>query len=204
MQVDAYKAYVKYLGIKLHFTSEAYDYTKYQGRVKTNKSSFDKRNDKYQFNKLAKLYDDKDLEKLLISNFLVKNITWAGELLTPEATEAASKMKSIHESLSYIFSKDIDFLFNKMEQKETVFTGKNPSLIKHVRQNNITLETFIILTEIFNLNKKFDNILKDDIIWQELKTKARKYASFLIFDKDKMKNIFKVKSQNILNHINTI
>ena len=49
---DGYDAYTLYLGIKLHFHSDSYDFVKYNGKVKSDINSFLKRKDKYHFGKL--------------------------------------------------------------------------------------------------------------------------------------------------------
>ena len=51
---EGYDSYQLYLGIKLHFYSEDYDFVKYNGKVKADINSFLKRKDKFQFGKLFK------------------------------------------------------------------------------------------------------------------------------------------------------
>ena len=46
---EGYDAYTLYLGIKLHFYSNDYDFVKYNGKVKADIKSFLKRNDTYPF-----------------------------------------------------------------------------------------------------------------------------------------------------------
>lgn len=54
---DGYAAFRIYTAIKLHFDSDSYDYFKYNGNVRATPDSFNKRNDVYFFEKLAKEYD---------------------------------------------------------------------------------------------------------------------------------------------------
>ena len=51
-----FEAYIQFLALKLHFTSEHYDYFKYNGKHNATMASFEKRTDKRFFKRLAKLY----------------------------------------------------------------------------------------------------------------------------------------------------
>ena len=53
---EGFDSYQLYLGVKLHFNSESYDFVKYNGKVKADLPSFLKRNDRFHFGKLARLY----------------------------------------------------------------------------------------------------------------------------------------------------
>ena len=48
---DVYKVY---LGVKLHFTTDTYDYVKYGGKTNATLDTFTKRKDRYFFHKLSK------------------------------------------------------------------------------------------------------------------------------------------------------
>ena len=52
---EGFDAYRLYLGIKLHFNTENYDFVKYNGKVKADLPSFLKRKDKFHFAKLSDL-----------------------------------------------------------------------------------------------------------------------------------------------------
>ena len=45
---EGFDSYQLYLGVKLHFNSESYDFIKYNGKVKADLPSFLKRNDRFQ------------------------------------------------------------------------------------------------------------------------------------------------------------
>ena len=49
-----FEAYIQFLALKLHFTSEHYDYFKYNGKHNATMASFEKRTDKRFFKRLAK------------------------------------------------------------------------------------------------------------------------------------------------------
>ena len=66
---DAYKTY---LALKNHFSKPNYDYFKYAGKSRTSIASFEKRKDKYWFEKISRNKDDKEI---LFSSIDKKN-TW--------------------------------------------------------------------------------------------------------------------------------
>ena len=46
---DSFNTYVKFLALKKHFTTDNYDYFKYNGKVRANLDTFMSRNDAYSF-----------------------------------------------------------------------------------------------------------------------------------------------------------
>ena len=49
--------FLKYACVKLHFTTNTYDYIQYVGKVNCKLETFTKRNDRYFFHKLSKKYN---------------------------------------------------------------------------------------------------------------------------------------------------
>ena len=182
--LDAYKQYV---ALKLHFTSDKYDYFAANGAIRANRESLEKRNDFYQFQKLAKKHDQKSLESLIIANLLENKEIWIGDLLSEEAAERNIERQKVTQSLTYTFKKDLETL------TELSKTDKNerPLLIRATLQKEISLETFIILATLYGLYKKLDRKLGDDIIWKDLKFKCIKYTPFIKFDRKKFDTIVK-------------
>jgi len=68
-QVTPFEVYQKYLSLKQHFNRNEYDYFKFNGRVRANESSFDKRKDKYHFIRLSKIYKEDDLTQVSCLKF---------------------------------------------------------------------------------------------------------------------------------------
>ena len=59
--MNGYEAYKLYLAIKLHFSTEDYDFIKHNGKVNCSLDSFTKRNDKYFFHRLSTRFKDEEL-----------------------------------------------------------------------------------------------------------------------------------------------
>ena len=64
-----FDAYRQFLALKLHFTSNSYDYFKYNGKCNVTVSSFNKRREKFFFKKLSREYNSEELVDFLVSNF---------------------------------------------------------------------------------------------------------------------------------------
>jgi hypothetical protein len=55
--MNGYSAYTLFLAMKQHFTTSSYDYYRFNGKVRASQGSFEKRKDKYFFEKLGKVQD---------------------------------------------------------------------------------------------------------------------------------------------------
>ena len=103
---EGYDAYTLYLGIKLHFYSEDYNFIRYNGKVKADINSFLKRKDKYHFGKLFKTYKQ-DLQDFYIANLLLKD-QWVGDLLENESDKVYKDWKKRNQKLSYLFETEVN------------------------------------------------------------------------------------------------
>ena len=75
--ISGYEAFGLYQSLKLHFTTDSYDYFKYNGKTKVTVTAFENRKDKYHFYKLSRKYTNK--EDLI--NFIVANLIEDEKLL---------------------------------------------------------------------------------------------------------------------------
>jgi hypothetical protein len=58
-------------------------------------------------------------------------------------------------------------------------------------QEDISLETFVILDKILGFVQAIDRQLDDDLIWPEWRMRITKYGKFLNLDIEKFKGILK-------------
>ena len=115
MKVTPFEAYQTYLSIKNHFSSPRYDYFKYGGRSRAKITAFNKRKDKYWFEKTSRKYPDKDIVNFLVSNFVTANnpsSLWIGEIIN-SGERTYSEWSRKQQSLSYIFKEQITQLFEE-------------------------------------------------------------------------------------------
>ena len=59
--MNGYDLYCTYQAIKLHFTSENYNFFHYDGKTKVSVEAFQKRRDKFLFHRLARKYRDEEM-----------------------------------------------------------------------------------------------------------------------------------------------
>ena len=96
-----------YLAIKLHFTTDTYNYDEYGGKVNCKLETFTKRNDRYFFHKLSKQYDEKNIVDFFVANFTHNNKKWVGNLLQNDCRDIYLDFKKRKESFSYHFRNDL-------------------------------------------------------------------------------------------------
>lgn len=190
--IDAYRTYV---ALKNHFTSDSYDYFRYNKKTNVSFDSFQKRKDKIFFAKLGNRKDSY-LEEFLVSNFIHDTKTWIGELLSEESEAKYKEWKRKQESLTYAFKNEIEFLdgYTK-EQFDDLFRvedGTHPHIIRMYLQKEISLETLIILDSVFTFMQRYDRMISDPL-YKEVSKLCKKYQPFLKFDKTKMKSLIKDK-----------
>jgi len=187
--MDAFEAYKVYVALKNHFTSKTYDYFKYGGRTKASIKTFEKRPDRYQFHKLAKR---KDVVDYLVANFVYDDgsSSWIGNLLNNgQADKNYSQLVKTRESLSYIFSNDLDRLDLEFDKNFLVEEGQHPKLFKLYLRHEITIETLIILDDLVGYMRKWNRRIEDGILWPQVYLKCKKFRPFFQYDRDKMKQI---------------
>ena len=181
---EGYDAYTLYLGIKLHFYSEDYDFVRYNGKVKADINSFVKRKDKYHFGKLYRTYKQ-DLQDFYIANLSQKDM-WAGDMLDTTADKVYKEWKKRNQKLSYMFRTEVSDLLRKstITKVLTVKDGQHPRLLKEYMAKKISLETMCILDEIIGFTKDWDRLITEQIVYPEIHIKINKYKAFVSFDHD--------------------
>lgn len=184
-----------YLGVKLHFSNPKYDYFKFNGKVKSNQQSFEKRNDRYFFKKLATKFREKELLEFYVSNFL-KGDYWIGALVRDNGEKNYQEWKRIIDSITYTFSNDIDYLLEQVDNFDDLFLCRNnqhPEILKKYLSKKITLETLTIINNRLNFTSHFDKRINETLVWPEVKSKIQKYQPFLDVDYKKLHGILKTK-----------
>ena len=181
VKVTPFETYQAYLGMKSHFTNPKYDFIKYGGKSRATITSFNKRKDKYWFEKTSRKYSDQEVIDFLLSNFV--NATnpqnlWIGEIINSgERTYAEWKMRQ--QSLTYMFKEQSENLLldNDLERVFSCSKG-HPVVLKKYLGGEISLETLSILEKIFSFQKNFDKKLSDPV-WETVSMKLKKYLPFL-------------------------
>lgn len=193
---SGFAAFAMWNALKLHFTSESYDYFKYNGKTNVSKQTFSTRKDKYSFYRLSRKFGLTELKDYYVANFLVEDAKWIGDITGPEGEENYRKWQKRQQSLTYTFESDIIKLLEKVNNpNELLVVEKNkfPLLMQCAQQGDIAIETLIILDDLMNFFPMWEKEIYDDIVWPNFKIKCVKYKPFLSYDKVKFKQILKEK-----------
>lgn len=188
MRLSAFDTYCLYLALKNHFMQKSYDFFKYNGKTSANKESFMTRRDRFQFQKISRLYESDEMQDMFVANIL-KDKTWVGDMLDDEARSNFLDYRRRRQSLSYNFSNELDTLFIK-ESPEKVFKKTSTSfapILTYIIREDVSMETAVILDRFIGFSKNFDSLFENH------RMKIQKYAPFVEFDMNKMKSILKEK-----------
>lgn len=187
-----FEVYCCYLSLKNHFTKETYDYFKYHGKTKTTIQSFNKRKDKYFFEKTSRQKSDKEILEYFVSNFVETDDPqrlWIGSIIQSGESNYSNWKKRI-QSLSYIFKNETVDLFSE-NSLESIFKCKNgnhPIILKKFLSKSISLETLVIYNKIFLFCNNFDKKLLDPV-WESISLRIKKYSPFLNIETGPFKEI---------------
>ena len=185
---DSFNAYVKFLALKKHFTTDSYDYFKYNGKVRANRETFMSRNDAYSFAKLAK-HDDP--QGLILSNLLINKNVWVRDLLDSEGEARHTNWRKRIESLSYIFKSELAHLNDEYKRNFISQDGQHPLVMTLLLQKKISLETFTILSHQANIFSYWEQKVVYKIVSCDIINKSRKYKPFLDYNEERFTKLIK-------------
>jgi hypothetical protein len=179
--------------MKSHFTNSKYDFFKYGGKSRATMTSFNRRKDKYFFEKASRKYSDKEIVDFFVSNFVSadnpQNL-WIGEIINSGERTYADWMRR-QQSLTYLFKEQSNELFSEIKLNDALSCSKgHPLILKKFLSGKISLETLVIYDKIFLFGKKFDKKLLDPV-WETVSLKIKKYTPFLNIDVFQFKKILR-------------
>ena len=151
MKVTPYETYQTYLSMKSHFTNPKYDFFKYGGKSRATVSSFNKRKDKYWFEKTSRKYSDQEILDFLLSNFITANNPqnlWIGEIINSGERNYSEWMRR-QQSLTYLFKEQLEGLLSEKKLDEVFDCSKgHPPILKKYLGGDLSLETLIIMEKL--------------------------------------------------------
>jgi len=191
---SGFSAFAIFNAIKLHFTSSSYDFFRYNGKSNVTKQNFANRKDKYSFYKLSRKYRNEDLVNFYVANFLVKDITWIGDITGADGEENYKMWQKRNQSLNYRFKEDIMYLVDKVSVSSDMIKvkdGQYPLLLNETMQGAVSIETLSILNHMMGFFEMWNKKISDTIIWPTWKMKCERYTPFIHYDESKYKETFK-------------
>lgn len=195
--IDGKSVYKLYLMIKQHMNGK-YDVIKYNWCMRVSDNAYQKRRDKYFFEKLAEKYKLKELTLIFMSNLVANQDAWIGDISDADALvfyrEYVGRLKQMKSKFEedvrniYYFSKKVEvealkdiFEYNPKVQSSYIF--------KLLQSNIISFETFILLDSFLNIIDKHDE-LTDNLVWYNYSTKLKAYRKILNITAQEAKHVF--------------
>lgn len=189
---DPFESYKLYNALKLHFETDGYDAIKYHFKTSVKPTSFFKRKDKFFFAKLAKTYEN-ELKDFYIANFK-NDVKYVGDMLNEGGERYYRDHKKVMESLSYQFENDINKLRDMNVEFDSLLEAEennHPLIVRLWMQDEILLETVVILDALTGFVERENKKITDTIIWPDIYRKIMKYKPFVKFDRNKCLNLLK-------------
>lgn len=197
-KIDGKSVYQLYLMVKGHFNGR-YDCVKYKWVMRISDKAYEKRRDRYFFERLADKYNLGELYKIFLANMLANANAWVGEISGADALQFYRQYTGKLERASYIYKEDLENLCFFCEKKAIKFkdlfdcTAGQPLIFKMLQQEIISYETFLIINSAANFMNKFNESMRDDIVWCEYRKRIEGYQKLL--------NINNVEAKTILLNI---
>ena len=192
---DVYKTY---LAVKLHFTTDTYDYYKYGGKVNTKLDTFTKRKDRYFFHKLSTRYAETDILDFFVANFLSDSKRWIGNLLANDGRDVYLDYKKRKEAFAYYFKQDCGNIASDFSRRNISFDdgfipirGQHPRVLRLLIQRKISYQTTIVLNHYLGFTKNWDKEITEKIVWPEISLKVTRLKPFINFNATECKLIMK-------------
>jgi hypothetical protein len=176
------------MALKRHFTTEKYDFFKYNGVVKSSFETFKTKKDSYFF---VKISNKQNWQDIILSNVIENPNIWIGEIADENGMKTYEEWRKRNESLSYIFDLELSSLDDDLLKN---FSAKNqniPLIIQQFMSSKISLETVSIVCKMTNAYSYWEKNLVDTFLYSDTILKSRKYYPFLKFDENKIRQILR-------------
>jgi len=183
--MNGHKAYSIYSSVKLHFTQESYDAFRYNFKTNVRAATFERRKDRYFFEKIARRYPNEDDLKLFFVDNIVSDNVWIGDM--NDATH--EKRNAYRQALSYNFEKEIKIIREEAYKYNLDFDGvckpnsnKTDNLLLNLYMSQkISADTFVIIDHLVSFIKSLKSELNDPLgIVKSTLLTLSKYQKFSI------------------------
>lgn len=192
---DVFKVY---LGVKLHFTTDTYDYIKYEGKVNCKLDTFTKRNDRYFFHKLSKQYGQNEILDFFVANFANDSKGWIGNLLQKDGKDVYLDFRKRKEAFAYHFRGDLVRISNDFSSNSLSFddgfvcnNGQHPRLLRLLIQKKASQQTFIVLDHFLSFSKNWNKKINEKVVWPKISSTITRLKPFIRFNETECKMIMK-------------
>ena len=189
--MNGYETYKIYQALKLHFTTD-YDAVKYNFKTSVKVDTFEKRRDRYFFEKLSRNYSREELIQYFAANLIHNTNMWIGEFNDNRLNEYISRK----EKLTYLVTEDMKKMSDKgytFDDLCSLFDNKtwNP-LIEALRSDEIHIETVAVIDILVNFLNRVKSEISDPLdINKQMIDLVLKYKLIMLqspLPREKLKN----------------
>ena len=156
--MNGYNTYQIYQSLKLHFTSD-YDAVKYNFKTAVRQDTFERRRDRYFFEKLSRRFDKEKLIHYFTSNLIQNPNAWIGDM----SDEIYNAYIARYDKLTYMLSQDMNLMSDKEYSFDQLCTTSDDNtsnvFLESLRSGEIQLESVVLVDIMVN----FLNRLKSDL-----------------------------------------
>ena len=198
LMYGGFDVYNTYLAVKLHFTSDTYDYYKYDGKVNAKLDTFTKRKDRYFFHKLSTRYGQDNILDFFVANFLTDSKRWIGNLLQNDGRDVYLDFKKRKEAFAYHFRQDCGTISSDFSRRSLSFNdgfsvpnGQHPRMLRLLIQRKVSYQTAVVLNHFLNFTKNWDKEITEKVVWPEISLKVTRVKPFVNFNATECKLIMK-------------
>ena len=177
--MDGYQTYQIYQSLKLHFTSD-YDAVKYNYRTAVKRDTFERRRDRYFFEKLSRRFTKEKLIHYFTSNIIQNPSVWIGDM----SDKIYSDYVARYDKLTYMLSQDMKFMSEKWYSfNQLCITSDNNTtnpLLESLRTDEIQIESVVLVDIMVNFLGRLKSDLSDPLgINKDLIDLLLKYKSIM-------------------------
>ena len=193
-KIDGLSVYRLYLMVKGHFNGR-YDIIKYKWVMRIPTKTYEKRRDKYFFERLSEKYTLGELYRIFVANMIANPDAWVGEISGADALQFYRQHQGKLDRASYIFKEDIENLKYFCQKKDIQFkdlfndSKGQPLIFKMLQQEIISYETFLLIEAAGRFIGRMNTSLADDIVWIEYRKRIEGYQKLLTIDSAEARNI---------------
>jgi hypothetical protein len=191
--MTSFDVYKTYLALKNHFGKSNYDYFKYAGKSRASVASFEKRKDKYWFERLSRQKNDDEIKEFFVANLVEANdpnSVWIGNVIRA-GDIYYNEWQKRQQSLKYLFTQQSEEMLSERNLEQLFDCSKgHPPILKMFLSGKINIETLVIWDKIFLFGNNFDKKLLDPV-WELVSLKIQKYSPFIRVDIFDYKKIIK-------------
>ena len=184
--MTSFEAYEIYLAIKLHFESPTYDFQKFNGKTRVTEASFQKRKDRYFFEKAAaRLSKEHYIHRLLVQLREKRSTMWIRDIFENENLTKTLVMEDYLKRYSIKFEEDLIALRTVILTKGKLLSdllvpeSGYSYVFRRYMAGEFLPEFLFGLNHALSLFRSWDKSLNEDPVWAQEGFFLKKYETFV-------------------------